>query len=45
MQLLSMIVGCCLVVVYLAKGLVYLCCSSNVVCACCRVVCVSVGYG
>lgn len=47
MQLLSMIVVCCLVVVYLVKGLVYLCCSSNVVCACMRwLACSSqVGYG
>ena len=47
MQLLSMIVVCCLVVVYLAKGLVYLCCSSGVVHACMRQLACSsqVGYG
>ena len=36
MQLLSMIVVCCLVVVYLAKGLIYLCCSCGVIHACMR---------
>lgn len=36
MQLLNVIVVYYLVVVYLAKGLVYLCCSSGVVHACMR---------